>query len=757
MYLERLEIQGFKSFAHKVVLEFPAKALGLKKGITAIVGPNGSGKSNVADAMRWVLGEQSLKVLRGKKSEDVIFAGSDKKARLGYAEVSLFLNNEDGEAPVDYSQVVITRRLYRNGESDYLLNKKKTKLQDILILLAKCKFGQRSYSIIGQGMVDNFLFSPPSERKEFFEEAAGIREFQIKKDSAVNKFKSTREHLEQTEMLLQEIEPRVRSLTRQVKRLEKREEIESQLRELQEKYYGSLWQDNNRRLANLKKDFSEAEEKRKDNAQELEIIKKKLEALEKDNRRGQMFNELQGQYQKILEEKSALREKELILKNKIQFHQPKQTLVNLPSEQMLKELDNLDRQQLSIIEKLGKVKSLDELKAIKEDVVKLNHELGLLKKKLKPQASDDENLKKDKEELAKITKQYEAINDQLAETQKKIKEFNESEENKRGELFGLQKDFQEKLNTLNHFTNQANEIKVGLARVETRVEDLTREMKEELPVELIEEIRKDKARALLKENLLPEIQKLKRQLELIGGIDPEAAKEYEETKTRYDFLKEQSDDLSKSLHSLEQAVDDLQEMIKSHFDQSFNKINSLFEQYFVMLFGGGKAALVKLFEEAKEKKGKKNDSDEEEDDDEIETETVEDAKGKKGEVTLAGIDIQATPPGKKIKNINMLSGGERAMTSIALICAIIANNPSPFVVLDEVDASLDEANSLKFSEILDKLSEKSQFVVITHNRATMHKAGVLYGVTMTDEGTSKLLSIKLSEAEETIKNKVSIK
>ena len=438
----------------------------------------------------------------------------------------------------------------------------------------------------------------------------------------------------------------------------------------------------------------------------------------------------------------------MTLKNKIEYYKPKQTSVNIPTHEIIKELTSLDNKQQAIIEKISTVKSLEDLEGIKEDIINLNQQLGKLKKKLQPSTGEDETLKKDKQELIKITENYEAINKKLERAQQQLKDFNQEEEDKRGELFSLQKNFQEKLNTLNTFTNQVNEIKIGLARIETRVEDLEREMKDELSKELIEEIKKDKQRPLVKDNLFPEIQKLKRQLELIGGIDPEAAKEYEQTKTRYDFLKEQSDDLNQALNSLEKAVDELQDNIKSQFDKSFSQINDQFEIYFKMLFGGGKASLVKLFEEVKEKKNK-TEAEEIEEETEI---TVEDSAGKKKEVILAGIDIQATPPGKKIKNINMLSGGERAMTSIALICAIIANNPSPFVVLDEVDAALDEANSIKFSEILDKLSEKSQFVVITHNRATMNKAGVLYGVTMTDEGTSKLLSIKLDEVASTLRN-----
>src|SRR3989338_3718408 len=179
MYLEKLEIQGFKSFANKTVLTF---STGKKVGISSIVGPNGSGKSNIADSVRWVLGEQSLKLLRGKKSQDVIFSGSSKKTRLGFAQVSLFLNNEDKKAPIDYSQVVVSRRVYRDGTSEYQINNANVRLADIQLLLAQANFGHRTYSVIGQGMIDAILTSSPNERKEFFDEATGVKKYQIKRE-----------------------------------------------------------------------------------------------------------------------------------------------------------------------------------------------------------------------------------------------------------------------------------------------------------------------------------------------------------------------------------------------------------------------------------------------------------------------------------------------------------------------------------------------------------------------------------------------
>src|SRR3989338_8025831 len=240
MFLTKLEVQGFKTFAKKTTLHFlPPK--GEHNPITSVVGPNGSGKSNLADAMRWVLGEQSLKLLRGKKSEDIIFSGSEVRGRSGFAEVSITFNNEDKAMPIDYGEVAITRRLYRDGESEYLLNGSAARLSDIQLLLAQANVGQRSYSVVGQGMVDHILVASPEERKAFFDDATGVKQFQIKRHEALLKLKHTHENLVEVEMLLNEIEPRLRTLKPHVSRLEQREEVEKELRSLEHRYYGEHW------------------------------------------------------------------------------------------------------------------------------------------------------------------------------------------------------------------------------------------------------------------------------------------------------------------------------------------------------------------------------------------------------------------------------------------------------------------------------------------------------------------------------------
>ena len=854
MYLEKLEIQGFKSFANPSTLIF-------NRDLTVIVGPNGSGKSNVADAVRWVLGEQSVKTLRGKKLEDVIFAGSDKKNKLGFAQVSLYLNNKDKQADVDYEQIIITRKVERNGDSEYLINNNKVRLLDVQLLLAKANFGQRTYSVIGQGMIDSILVSSAQERKDFFDEATGVKQFQIKKNQAVNKVNNSKDNLEQTNKILAELEPRLRSLTRQVKKLEKRESLSKELKELQTNYYSFLKGGLDKGLAEKSKSFIAAQTEVAELNQQLIELQTKLEKEEKTSSRQDSFEILQnklGQHQNelntllkektILEGRSDLKlmssgqsdvvwlkqridnlkndinKNSLLLKEKKTKLDTNQSEVNIlenKREQILAEFSKLEEKLMSnghdlspeematkvnsILNKqkdfqntLDSLKSLEDLPKLKEICGSITEAMNSFAKKIKVNKEEDkkhwqeefnkmlsskdnlvaeigeartslailenelkqlegqttkdteefnklENDKKalldksgssdeNKKQLDNLSKQVEAKNQEIEDTEKQIKEFNEAEEGKKRSLVEAQRSFREVQANFNSKNSQLNEVKVDLARLETREEELNREISEEFP-----SFELTKAKDVNISEARDKINKLKNQLSIIGGIDEVVVEEYEEVNERYTFLKEQSDDLAEAITHLEKIIKDLEESISKQFDKAFKNINILFNQYFKKLFSGGKAELILDISEIK--KPKVNNREVSEEDEELEEEEVEVKK-------QYGIEIKATPPGKKLSGINMLSGGEKALTSIALISAIIANNPSPFVVLDEVDAALDEANSIRFSEILDELSSKTQFIAITHNRATMHKAKIIYGVTMGDDGISKLLSMNFDEADE---------
>lgn len=1092
MYLEKLEIQGFKSFANKNKLIFSGLLNGHRRGITVVVGPNGSGKSNIADAIRWVLGEQSTKLLRSKKSEDVIFSGSDKKSRLNMAEVSLYLNNENThlfnynkeendvskpkkngrkgkeivadqaemsanneidniDALLFLPEIVLTRKVFRDGNSEYFINNNRVRLSDIQIFLAKANFGQKTYSVIGQGMVENFLNTSPAERKAFFDEATGVKQYQIKRDLSLNKLETSQENLSKVEMLLNEIEPRLKSLTRQVNKLKKRQFLEEELLQNQLTYYNRLWQDIDDKSQELKSNISKINQEKDSLARELEEKKKRLNDINQGETVGEEFYELQKRFlflkseqdraqkqlEKInyfkalkLEEKnkngqddleklnkeklelvklietslsqvdelnqgflkqdlleksetdlsqlvakmqekrgelskieawievklekqgkfdvSFLNGKKIEIKSEIEILQHNLNELTTINNEKSKKIDNLQKikndlesqlkkieQEINLvniedspknvekinsslgelIKKIEKNKNSGDFALLKKIIIEVNEELkGLLNfssgknyqskitslnsklenlreeqnkvvddiyvlrleydsainkqknwqediakkekelinlfEKIKISEQDDsskdltqkkQKLEKDLEELnqeifqkrdevlhLKIAKDNwqderlnnqrilqkrqnelseindkinslsssslknqsrledleaeinankfspdkmenfdnflevelnfvsifsEETNEEMAILQGKIDNFNQEQENKKRSVIELQKDINDLDSKINQLESDFNENNINLAKEETRLEDLENNiLDDKLDLETIKIHQFD---GQIEINIIKDaINRTKSQLDLIGGIDPETEKEYEETKKRFDFLFEQTEDLNKTIKSLEKVIIELDSVIKERFDAEFKIISQKFNEYFRILFNGGNAKIFPLrdneildenknIEISKDVVAEK-DSDNKTSVSEKNSKLIKYLK-KYNAIGLSGVDISATPPGKKISSISMLSGGERALTAIALICAIISANPSPFVVLDEVDAALDEANSERLAKILDDLSSKTQFIAISHNRATMRRANILYGVTMQDDGVSKLLSVKLDE------------
>jgi chromosome segregation protein len=232
--LKSFELHGYKTFASRNEFIF-------SDGITAIVGPNGSGKSNIADALRWVLGEQSFGLLRAKKTEDMIFAGSENRPRAGMASATVVFDNTDGWLPIDFSEVGITRRAYRDGENEYLLNGQRVRLKDVSEVLAQSGLAERTYTIIGQGLVDAALALKAEERRRLFEEAAGIGLHRTRREEAIKRLETTRRNLERVQDILAELQPRLRSLERQAKRAQEYDQMRADLKVILREWYGYHW------------------------------------------------------------------------------------------------------------------------------------------------------------------------------------------------------------------------------------------------------------------------------------------------------------------------------------------------------------------------------------------------------------------------------------------------------------------------------------------------------------------------------------
>ncbi len=264
--LKSLELKGYKTFANSTVFEF-------SRTVTAIVGPNGSGKSNIADALRWVLGEQSYSLLRGKKTEDMIFSGSEQRSRAGMASATVTFDNSDSWLPIDFSEVAITRRAYRDGQNEYLLNGQRVRLRDVSELLAQSGLAERTYTIIGQGLVDAALSLKAEERRRLFEEAAGIGLHRSRREESLRRLETTQRNLERVQDILSELQPRLRSLERQARRAREYEQVKADLREVLRIWYGYHW---NR----AQKELAEAQASIRKQEVSLEAARKEQEVLE---------------------------------------------------------------------------------------------------------------------------------------------------------------------------------------------------------------------------------------------------------------------------------------------------------------------------------------------------------------------------------------------------------------------------------------------------------------------------------------------
>ncbi|MDD3607982.1 MAG: AAA family ATPase [Candidatus Moranbacteria bacterium] len=763
MFLKKIEINGFKSFAKKTVLDFSGAGVfngGKNIGITAIVGPNGSGKSNIADALRWAMGEQSMKNLRGKKNHDVIFAGSGKKAQLGSAQVSFCLDNADKKIPVDYDEIIITRKVYRDGEGEYMINGSRVRLIDVVDMLAKAGVGQRSYCIINQGMADQMLNAGPLERRSIIEEAAGVKEYQVKKERSERKLKNTKNNLERVRGLLAEIEPHLKILKRQSQRAEKGEKYRLELKEKQNELFGYWWN-------NFLKEEEKLLEKEGGLSRETILMQREIdgirEKLNKESKNSTLIDEkidkLEQEQRKINHDVNTLERDILIEEGRLSLARERQAgfraVETMPvNSSLIKDrLDSIKKSYRQLADKLKNAQTITDLTEIKKMADLVDREIcelltGIEKGKMEKRKSDKEinqwqenfrsQVEKISENIFKLKKEKKDLVGKLKALSEEIEELVQRDRQERRDSIKMEDLIRRKQFDLEREKDKYNEIKIELMKIRVRKEDLEKRIKQEMNIQP-NNLACPKIEPDVK-NLEKEIFRLKSQLEQIGSIDEMVLEEYKETQERYDFLSRELIDLEQAIRSLQKVIKEMDDKIKDKFEETFKNINKKFQEYFKTIFNGGKAELSRVELRTRIRKGDEGEG--------VEDPIIQEDESEGEEKFQMGIEITAVPPGKKITNLGMLSGGERTLTSLALLFAIISFNPPPFAILDEVEAALDEANSKRFGKILRQLSGKTQFILVTHNRQTMREAAVLYGVTMNDDGASQLLSIKLEQVGE---------
>lgn len=764
MRLKSLHIHGFKSFAKKADLTF-------NTAITGVVGPNGSGKSNVVEAFRFVLGEQSLKSMRGKKGEDMIFNGGKDLPRSNRAGVKVVFDNAmydiDGNykrlfESYSFDEVVIERAVNRDGTNEYSINGSGCRLKDITELLSEANIGGSGHHIISQGEADRLLSSSNKERKEMIEDALGLKMHQYKKEESEKRLAKTKEHMREVESLRRELAPHLRFLKKQVEKIEKAKEVRSQLVELYKEYFAYetvLLESEARHIEEMKKqpavEFAELEKKLANiqvtlaGTDTTSVLTDELFRLEQELKNARHakdgFSREIGRYEGEISyiERSIEKKKE-------KQHAVVEEIDAPVSRKAVMELIHKIKTTLSDIRN-GAYGSPEEIKLASADIISLCEAYAESVKDVQ-HIEIAYDTQEDEAELVRIQKLVVHTEQQSADAVEKERQLlSQYEVTKKRIEDEKEKNVESEKDLLKVMSRQ-HEVRAELDKIDVRQsmyvsqkELFEREMMEatalvgllalrftdvNTDVNLDSAIDKEMQRARLHT-----LEKYKIRLEELGGAGDETIhKEYTETEERDLFLASELMDLTTSLADLEVLIADITKTVAELFEVGIQKINNQFSTFFKQMFGGGEARLVIT----QERKRKRKLTDLEED--ELDEETSEE-----GEVEV-GIDVFVSLPHKKLKGLSMLSGGERALTSIALLFAMSQVNPPPFIILDETDAALDEANSRRYGDMIELLSNHSELILVTHNRETMSRAGVLYGVTMGNGGFSQLLSIGFEEA-----------
>lgn len=750
MTLKSIELIGFKSFGKKSTVSFNTP-------ITSIVGPNGSGKSNIVESIRFVLGEQSMKSLRGKGGVDLIFKGSKSLSSSNRAQVLMTFDNSNKifsftnsglGVSLDYDEITIGREVFADGANKYTINHTEVRLKDIVDLLASVNIGSSGHHIISQGEADRVLNASNKERRSMIEDALGLRVYQFRIKESEKKLDKTILNIKEVQALRREIAPHLAFLKKQVQVVERAREMKEELRNLYRIYLskeGTYIKNESKRLLELHNSL---------NSRNL-LLNSQIEELKKKNNQNENDNIYTKQIEEYENKISSLRVNKNDFIRKLgriegilegieqQFSKVKEIKNKVIDESEWKsfilEISNRIDEAIGIEDAINIIESLKRIK------IRLNefYESNTNSESKIISLEDNAEYKEMQFTKQNIVNEIEKIQLEEKEIFNIISELKQKDQEHQNSFRSGEKILYELLHTQNEISSSLHTIEFEEEKLSTIKKAFEMELTEAgvlIGREIVSfaqaEFEGDINRTQQEESR-KKIERIKIKIEDAGGGNGnDVVKEYEETVERDTFLSKEIDDLNKSIKDCYSLIQELKDKLDTEFKSGVEKINKQFQEFFTLMFGGGGAFLSITMEH---KKPKKNDESSSLDENEIDEDENEIGFER-------GIEINVNLPQKKVKDLHMLSGGERSLTSIALLFAISQVNPPPFLVLDETDAALDEANSRKYGNMLENLSKYSQLIVVTHNRETMSRAQVLYGVTMSAEGASKLLSIHLEDA-----------
>ena len=726
MQLKHIKLSGFKSFVDPTKISFPTNMVG-------VVGPNGCGKSNVIDAVRWVLGELSAKNLRGESMVDVIFNGSEKRKASGQCSIELLFDNSSAKIGGEYAsfnEVSIKRVMTRDAQSNYYINNTKCRRKDVQDIFLGTGLGPSSYAIIEQGMVSKLVSAKPDELRTHIEEAAGVSKYRERRKETESRIKRTKENLSRVKDIKDEIARLIKRLENQAKAADKYNLLKKDKAklELDKAILFSIEAKNNR--DNLQKNLDSYNRDLKIKNAECETIQSQIDQYRTENDSilveyetaqknfyavGAEIAKREANLQNI--NKSDSETKYSLQKAKQNYEKARESEKNFdelsPSEKAMHILNDI----INIIEKYGinndsiREKAL-ELKRLLVDILNiataqsksLTKEYLSRQNELEVQIEEAEKLKgsieEEMKELVNKSSKAESVLIDLRQKQSKFNEELRDLENKKSIADLDSRSISEKI----------TDVRVELKTHEINLENSNKKIKE-AGIE-IESIDFSVYENTTFEEIEDKLVDIEAKIIKLGAINLAAPDEIAEESARKQELDEQYADLTEALDKLTAAIKKIDDETKTIFKDSFNAVNTRLKEMFPKLFGGGMAELTLT------------------DDDTLN----------------AGVVLMARPPGKKNSSISQLSGGEKALTALALVFAIFELNPAPFCLLDEVDAPLDDLNTLRFINMVEEMSKSVQFIFITHNKVSMERSDYLMGVTMQEAGVSRMVSVDVSQA-----------
>ncbi len=789
MHLSSITIKGFKSFSERTRLEF-------SPGVSVIVGPNGCGKSNITDAVLWALGEQSPLSVRGQSMQDMIYAGGEGVGPSRYAEVEVVLSDipldpESSSALGEFSEISVRRRLDRTGEGEYRLNGARCRLTDIVETLSDANLGGEMHSVISQGRVEEIVHSKPRQRRLLVEEAAGLGKHRKRRRRAQLRLERTQENLDRALDVEREARRRLRPLKQQAQAADIHARLERESNELRARLLAVEAGAHEDELAAAEARAAEARKLRDAiDAQLAEVAKRRAaieeQLAERDRERTEAWGRLSGiraANERLAARTDALAARRAELQRDLERRRA--VLGQLAAELAAEAeraggdpvdvgLDRAAEATEAAREALAAAKEAPSESAKATEVGRARDSLELAARTARRvedllgrrrQDSLERRIAVESELLAKIAELCEAAADARDATGERaaalergmlakgsgddvadaLRACSREEAEIQSRLRSAGEAVTQAEVKVAHLTDRRDEARVELARI---AKALGRE------IEPVAEPLSDEER----EEIERKLERLARRREALGPVNPLAEREYEEARKYVEELEEQRADLETALKELQGLIRETDEKIKAAFEETFEATRQNFEELIAHLFPGGRGRLRLVNErgprpvlggaDAKGADGNGADpaaaasdggSSEGDGDTEDDEERAQDA---------AGIEIEVTPAGKAMRKLQLLSGGEKSLVALAFVFSVFMARPSPFYILDEVEAALDDANIDRFLQLVRRFSDRAQFIIVTHQKRTMDAADVLYGVSMGKGGITKVISRKMPRSEQ---------